>query len=262
MTRPSPVGHRGALLAVTLGNSTAAATLVTGDTIEAVRRTPVDRLDDLGPVLARACPDCGGEAVAIAVASVNPPALEHLERLLKEMLLPKPLVAGRDFPIPMKTDVLEPDRVGADRLLAALAAWRRAKGRCIVVDCGTAITVNSIRGDGVFLGGAILPGLALMARALAEGTALLPQVPAPETAPGVGRNTQEAMAAGILHGAAGAVANLVLVARNLIGRDAPVFLTGGDALRLAAFQPPDCRNVFPNLVLEGLAIATREWTPN
>jgi pantothenate kinase type III len=69
------------------------------------------------------------------------------------------------------------------------------------------------------------------------------------------------MAAGILHGAAGAVANLVLVARNLIGSGAPVFLTGGDAPRLATVLPPDCRNVFPTLVLEGLAIATREWTP-
>ena len=259
MTPLPDVTHRGAFLAAALGNTTAAATLVTGETLGAVRRAPVDRLEDLSPVLARACPDCGGEAVPIAVVSVNPPVLERFQKLVHGMLLPTPHVAGLDFPIPLKTNVAAPERVGADRLLAALAAWRCAGDACIVVDCGTAITVNSVRADGTFLGGAIFPGLALMARALAQGTALLPEFTVPETAPKIGKNTTEAMAAGILHGVTGAVANLIIVAGEVVGEDARVFLTGGDAPRLAAFLPLDCREVHPDLVLEGMAIAFREW---
>ena len=249
-----------ALVAVALGNSTAAATLVTDTALGQVTRVPVERLEDLTPVLARACPDCGGEATAIAVVSVNPPALARLLALAKEMHLAKPLVAGDDFPIPMQTDVDEPERVGADRLLAALAAYRRARSACLIVDCGTAITVNAVRAGGVFVGGTIFPGLAMMAKALARGTALLPETALPDRAPPVGKNTEQAIAAGLLHGAAGAVANLIIVASEVVGSEAAVFLTGGDAARLAEFLPPDCRDVTPDLVLEGLAIAYREWS--
>jgi type III pantothenate kinase len=255
-SKPEP-----ALVAVALGNSRAAATLVTGGAaLGKVTRAPIERLEDLTPVLARACPDCGGEATAVAIASVNPPALARLLAMAKEMHLAKPLVAGDDFPIPMRTDVDEPERVGTDRLLAALAAYRRNRSACIVVDCGTAITVNAVRAGGVFVGGAIFPGLAMMARSLARGTALLPEAVLPDRAPPVGKNTEQAIAAGILHGAAGAVANLVIVASEIVGSDAAVFLTGGDAARLAEFLPPDCRDVSPDLVLEGLAIAYREWS--
>jgi len=247
-----------AVLAITLGNSSAAAALAQDDALGQIRRAGIERLDDLGGVLARACPDCGGEATPIAVASVNPPALKRLERLLADMSLPAPLVARRDFPIPIRTEVDVPERVGVDRLLGALAAYRRLGGACVVVDFGTAITVNSVRADGVFLGGAILPGLGLAARALAEGTALLPEIPLPGKANPVGRNTEEAIAAGVIHGAAGAAANLIRGARQVIGAEARVILTGGDAVRVVDHLPPDCRQVLPDLVLEGLVIAYRE----
>ncbi|MBM4018957.1 MAG: type III pantothenate kinase [Planctomycetes bacterium] len=247
-----------AFIAIALGNSRAAAARADSSALGPVRRAPADRLEDLRDVLARACPDCGGDPMPVVVASVNPPALARLERLLSEMSLPPPEVARRDFPIPIRTDVREPERVGTDRLLGALAAFRREGRACIVVDCGTGITVNSVSAGGVFLGGAILPGLAMMARALAGGTALLPEVALPEIAPGIGRTSEEAIAAGILHGTGGAVATLVLLAGKLLGGNAAVLLTGGDAPRLARFLPPDCGKVFPDLVLEGLAIAYRE----
>jgi type III pantothenate kinase len=245
-------------IAITLGNSRAAATLVSDGVIGRVRRAPIENLEELRDVLVRACADCGGEALPIAVASVNPPALERLRQLLADMSLALPEVAGKDFPVPLRTDVREPERMGVDRLLGALAAHRRAAKACIVVDFGTAITVNSVSRDGVFLGGAILPGLGMMAHALAGGTALLPEITVPESAAGIGKNTEEAIAAGILHGATGAVANLVIVAGMTLGEDAAVLLTGGDAERIAAFLPSDCQEVCPDLVLEGLVIAYHE----
>jgi type III pantothenate kinase len=247
-----------AAVAITLGNSRAAATILSDGVLGAVRRAPVENLAELRDVLVRACSDCGGAALPIVVASVNPPALERLRQLLTDMSLPLPEVAGKDFPVPLRTDVREPEQVGVDRLLSALAAYRRANGACVVVDFGTAITVNSVSREGVFLGGAILPGLGMMARALAGETALLPEITVPETADGIGKSTEEAIAAGLLHGTTGAVANLVIVAGMTVGEDAAVLLTGGDAERIAAYLPSDCQEVCPDLVLEGLAIAYHE----
>ena len=247
-----------AILAITLGNSTAAAVLATDSVLGPVRRVPVNQLQDLRDMLARTHRH-GGDPIPVAVASVNPPALERLLGLLADMGLPPAAVARTDFPVPLRTEVEAPERVGVDRLLGALAAHRRVGGACVAVDFGTAITVNSIRADGAFLGGAILPGLGMAARALSEGTALLPEIPPPAGAPAVGRSTQEAIAAGVIHGAAGAVANLISGARQVMGAEARVILTGGDAARLAEHLPPDCRELVPDLVLEGLVIAYREW---
>jgi len=247
-----------AYIAITLGNSRAAATLATNGVLGKVHRTPVESLGELRGVLVRPRADCGGEAPPIALASVNPPAQERLLRLLNESSLPLPETAGKDFPVPIRVDVREPERVGIDRLLGALAAYRRARGACIVVDFGTAVTVNSVDRDGVFLGGAIFPGLAMMARALAGGTALLPEITVSETASAIGKSTAEAIAAGILHGATGAVANLIVAAGGIVGENAAVLLTGGDAERIAPLLPPHCQEVVPDLVLEGLAIAYHE----
>jgi type III pantothenate kinase len=247
-----------AVVAITLGNSRAAAAIVTNGMLGAVRRAPVENLSELRDVLVRACADCGGEALPITVASVNPPALERLRQLLTDMSLPLPEMAGKDFPVPLRTDLSEPELAGADRLLGALAAYRRARRACVVVDLGTAITVNSVSREGVFLGGAILPGLGMMARALASETAILPEITVPETAASIGKNTEEAIAAGLLYGATGAVANLISAARETVGEDAAVMLTGGDAERIAPLLPPDCQEVLPDLVLEGLAIAYHE----
>jgi len=98
----------------------------------------------------------------------------------------------------------------------------------------------------------------MIARALAEGTALLPKVDLPTEAPLVGKNTREAIAAGLVHGVTGAVAALVEGARRTVGQEAAVLLTGGDAAFLAPHLPAAMREVVPNLVLEGLVIAYRD----
>jgi type III pantothenate kinase len=250
-------------VAVTLGNSSAALALAAegaaGTAVEHVRRVPVDRLEDLAAGLAQARARDDRPALPIIVASVNPGALERLRRLAAEAAAVSPLVAGTDFTIPIKTDVDDPERVGTDRLLEALAAYRRFSRACIVADFGTAITVNAIRPDGTFVGGAIFPGLAMMARALSEGTALLPTVAVPTTAPLLGRNTEQAIAAGILRGAAGAVTGLIAAARRVVGSDARVVLTGGAAPVIADLLPADCRVIIQNLVFEGLLVAYDRW---
>jgi type III pantothenate kinase len=151
--------------------------------------------------------------------------------------------------VPVVADVEQPQRVGIDRLLNAWAArhWRRAARPVIVVDSGTATTVDLITQDGVFRGGSILPGLRLSARALHEYTARLPLLDVDDAAAGwpsvPGRNTEAAIRAGLLVGQLGAVkelaARLTEAARIHYGDecDPELFVTGGGGRLLAQHLP-------------------------
>ncbi len=201
-------------------------------------------------------------SAVVLVASVHDAAAARLEAALAELsaarLRPLRQRRIRHLDLPLETEVAEPHMVGIDRLAAAAAAGvvRQADRAAIVVDCGTAATVDIVSQAGRFLGGAILPGPALWARALAEGTSRLPAVAALEQAlpPAMpGRSTQEAIAAGIGWGIRGAIARLVAEARHAVGGEADLFLTGGwrAAVRDAL---PDAIEM-PELVLAGIALA-------
>jgi len=240
------------LLALTLGNTSVAAAGAAADgALRDVRREPLKRLEALlGPRLEAA-------EGPVIVCSVSPPALARLRRTTEAAGRDPPLVAGEDFPIPIQTGVDEPDRVGTDRLLAALAAYRRAGGACIVVDAGTAVTVDAVDAGGTFLGGAIFPGPGLMARSLAEGTARLPAVEIQSAAAlerPIGKDTEAAIRSGVTRAVAAAVARLAVDMRDEIGNTVSVYVTGGYA------PPADDRRwmVLPDLVLEGLLLAWRE----
>lgn len=198
----------------------------------------------------------------LLVASVHDAAAVRLEAAIAEVSATRhrPLrqrrVGRADLPVEVLVD--EPHRVGIDRLAAAAAAALVAPaGRgAIVVDCGTATTVDMISPQGHFLGGAILPGPALLSRALAEGTSRLPEVAAldhdlPPAMPG--RSTQQAIAAGIGWGMRGAVARLVAEARASLGEGADVILTGGSS-GVVRDALPGARDM-PDLVLLGIAMA-------
>jgi len=201
-------------------------------------------------------------AAVVLVASVHDAAAARLEAAIAEVSATRhrPLrqrrVVHADLPLVVALD--EPHKVGIDRLAGAAAAKAITRpGRpVIVVDCGTAATVNLVSAAGEFLGGAILPGPALMARALAEGTSRLPQVAALEQAPPPpmpGRSTQDAIAAGIGWGIRGAVARVVAEARTAVGGDADVILTGGWRAAVRDALPGAAE--IPELVLAGIALA-------
>ena len=159
--------------------------------------------------------------------------------------------------LPMDTDIEAVDSVGTDRLLAALAVRSLEPTACpaIVIDSGTAVTVDVVNGQGAFAGGVIMPGSALIARALNDGTAQLPQivldkdnVPEP-----IGKNTQDAIAAGIYWGLVGSINELVKQQFLLLGQSAPVFISGGDSW-IAKHLEFECKSV-PNLCLLGISAA-------
>jgi type III pantothenate kinase len=205
-----------------------------------------------------------GPAV-ILVASVSEAAARRLEAAVAEISATRhrPIRQRRigHLDLALAVQLPEPGRVGIDRLAAAAAAgFLKPAGRpAVIVDCGTATTVDMIAADGSFLGGAILPGPLLMARALAEGTSRLPAVATlaaghPPAMPG--RSTEEAIAAGIGLGIRGAVSRLVAEAQASLGGGAVTLLTGGWA-PIVQDALPEALPV-PDLVLCGIALgATR-----
>lgn len=146
-----------------------------------------------------------------------------------------------------------PERVGLDRLLNAVAAngVRNPHLPALVIDAGTAITVDWIDAGGSFRGGAIMPGLRLMAAALHQHTALLPLIDVFHDVPLPANNTVDAMRAGVLHAVLGGVERL---ASRMCDRKASWFLTGGDGPLLAPYLNPIAR-LWPEMTLEGIRLA-------
>lgn len=150
----------------------------------------------------------------------------------------------------------QPRRMGVDRWVAMLGAWLELQSACVVVDAGTAVTIDAIDGEGQHLGGMILPGEPLMREALSGNTSAIPAVKSPKADDCVGldmfgSNTRSAVGSGALNAVAGAVERAIRTLRSN-AYDATVVLTGGDASRiLAALDEEPLHR--PNLVLQGLA---------
>lgn len=143
----------------------------------------------------------------------------------------------------------EPSRLGSDRWAALIAAWRRVGQRCLVVNCGTATTVDALSERGEFIGGLILPGITLMRQSLSRGTAQLPDMQ------GQIRdfpcNTADAIHSGVLRATLGAIR---LQYELLAGGGVAVCVLGGGAAdQLQALLGMPLQRV-DNLVLEGLQV--------
>ncbi len=257
-------------LAIDIGNSAAKAATVEGETIFESGRldtsvaTGDDLLDGLR-VLAGAHDEAPAGVIAVSVVDRW---TERLELAAEALGLPLTVVAASHIPI--STALVRPDQTGPDRLLAAWAASRLHGSPVIVVDLGTATTVDAVDADGFFLGGAIAPGLGLAADALAEGTARLPRIELALPDSAIGTGTTAAIEAGVVIGHVGTVRELALRMHALIGRDDPstaptkVVVTGGHAAAPwaeAAWRtpagpglPPIADELDPDLVLRGLGL--------
>lgn len=167
------------------------------------------------------------------------------------------VLSHRDLPIAIEVDL--PDRVGLDRLAAAVAAnaIRDRRRPAIVIDAGSAVTVDLVTADGAFAGGAILPGFRMSAEALFGGADLLPLAllaPDADVPPVVGKNTEAAIRSGLFWGAVGAVREIVTRMSERLNPQPQVFVTGGD-LRQLAEQLGQGATFVPNLVLCGIALS-------
>ncbi len=191
-----------------------------------------------------------GAALCSVVPGTTPLARRLVERSwrLKVLELNSQTVCGVGINYP------KPETIGPDRLANAAAAKHRFGAPVVVVDLGTAVTFDVVDRRGDYVGGIIAPGLAAMTDYLHEKTALLPRIKIREVAAVVGKNTEQAMLVGAVHGYRGLIRELVIeLKRELKSPRLPVVATGGCA-KLIAAKLPEITAVDPLLTLEGLRL--------
>ncbi len=197
------------------------------------------------------------ECVLVA-GSVKPEWTGLVRDVVKEELGQKLLVIGQDVPLPMETAVDDALQVGTDRLCSAAAAYAVVEGAVVVADFGTAVTIDLVDEDGVFVGGTIAPGLDLSLAAMNTGTARLPEVDMQKPKEVYGTNTEEAMRAGVYWSAVGLLETLCRKYAEQIGSWPQVILTGGAAKVIK----DDCEFVdswVSDLALRGIIIAYKKY---
>ena len=249
------------VLACDVGNSRIALGCVKDERVWAARRLEAPDAPQLREALADLL---ASEPTPrrIVASSVAPRHLEMLESAAAG-LDQHVLLVGRDVPPPLPTDLPHPERIGTDRLCAAAMAHHRLAAACVVADLGTAITVDCVNDEGVFLGGAILPGLRTSARALARETAFLPEVRPVRPDWVFGKDTRQAIAGGLVFGTRGALRELTEAYATELGKWPPLILTGGDA-ELVGGGWELVHAIVPDLTLMGIALAyhrSRAQTP-
>ena len=250
------------LLAIDAGNTNLVFALVDGGEIKARWRIATDprRTADEYAVWLHQLLELEGlsksDVDAVIVATVVPRALHNLEVLAEKYFHVTPLVAGQGAAAwPLELDVDEPQNVGADRALNAIAAHAKYPGNLIVIDFGTATTFDLVGPSGAYRGGIIAPGINLSLDALVNAAAKLPRIAieAPEDMSVVGRTTQSQMLIGIYWGYVAMIEGLTERMRREIDGPETVIATGG----LAALFDKHTQvfdAIEPDLTIQGLSL--------
>jgi type III pantothenate kinase len=257
------------LLAVDIGNTNVTLGLFRNGALAATRRatthprSSADELEHLVDALLRLDDASFADVSAISACSVVPALTAGLEAVAARR--ERPLLVAAAGTVPLAIRVERPAEVGADRLVNALAAARIHGTPAIVVDFGTATTLDCVAADGAYVGGAIAPGLELGLEALAARTAKLPRIElkAPDRA--IGRDTVSAMQSGTIFGYQALAAGLIVRVRRELAesagvdqRDVRVILTGGLSAAPWARAIEGVDAIDPDLTLKGLAILHAE----
>ena len=257
------------LLAIDIGNTNVTVGLFRAGKLLATRRAAsnaratADELELLLDGLLRLDGIALADLDAIALASVVPALTGAVETIAERRARPLLVAVAGTVPLAIRVD--RPGEVGADRLVNALAAARLHGTPAVVVDFGTATTLDCIAADGAYVGGAIAPGLELGLEALAARTAKLPRIElrAPDRA--IGRDTVSAMQAGTIFGYQALATGLLARVRGELADangvdpgEVKAILTGGLSAAPWARALAGIDVIDPDLTLKGLAILHAE----
>ena len=157
------------LLALSVGNSRLAVGVFVAGELRQVRRAPLAERGKCAEAVAECWALIGpADGHAVAGASVNPPINSVVEQIVSDSAGGQAVQwVGREIDVPIDVKTREPARTGIDRILNVAAAYEQIGAACVVVDAGTAVTVDCCNDQGAFIGGAIAPGLQMMLDALA-----------------------------------------------------------------------------------------------
>jgi type III pantothenate kinase len=258
------------VVAIDAGNSAVKLALIHGERVDSIRRIPAGddgaRMGLARDVAALLLTEGqAGIGEGICLVSVVPAWTEAVTELA--LALGASLLVADHRLIPLEVRLAQPEQVGPDRLINAYAVERLYGAPAIVVDLGTATTVDAVDARGAFAGGAIAPGIELGLRGLASHAALLLRVAPDVPATAIGTDTEGAIQSGVVLGHVGTVRELVTrIARELVSSGSPrpkVVVTGGFSaapvakLLLEDGGPglaPIADTLDPDLTLRGLAL--------
>lgn len=245
------------LLAIDIGNTTVHVGGFDRDKLAFSFRfasTHTRTVDEAALLLKQVIADAGMSAAQLdgaIVCSVVPVLTPVVSAAVEQICGKTPLQVSHHSKLHVRIDVHAPEQVGADRIANAEGFWVGRKCAGVVVDFGTATTFDVISADGAYLGGAIAPGIETSAERLSLKGAQLFKVALSEPASPIGKNTEEALRAGLYYGAIGAVDETVHRIVAVMGGTPKVIATGGLA-PLIAGGSKTIQSVDPNLTLRGL----------
>lgn len=253
--------HRGMdinLIALNLGNSRLAIGVFHAGELVHTQRLGMDQQSEWVPAIRQAWAKIAPlPNASVTGASVNPPLEAAIEKVVHEVCDRQVQWAGRQIDLPIDVLTEPPQQTGVDRVLNVAAAFEQLQKACIVVDAGTAITLNCCNEAGDFVGGAIAPGIGLMLDALHEKTAGLPKIAFEVPTEVFGRSTAEAMRRGVYDAIRGLVKEFAEGYATRLGEWPEIIATGGDAQKLFADWEL-IHAISPDLTLYGVALAYTE----
>lgn len=241
------------LLAIDIGNTNIHCGFFKGGSMGNVFKIPTDKKAFLRSKLK----PYAGKIERAIIVSVVPATLRYIEKDLRGILKCPILVVGRNVDSGVKNRYKKKKQVGQDRLVNARAAFEFYNQGVIVVDFGTAITIDAVSQKKEYLGGIIAPGVEISINALSERAALLPRIILRKPGAVLGKETRESMISGAIYGFSSLCDGIVVRLKKKYCKGCKVIATGG----MSRLIGPYCKTVNKidqNLTLKGLNLIGAE----
>ena len=247
------------LLAIDIGNTNIVIGCIQNDEILFQARIATDRIktsDQYGVEIKTMLEAFGVQREDVTdciISSVVPPVFNSVRTGVVKVIGKQPMVVGPGLKTGLNIHVDVPSQVGSDRIVIAVAALAEYKAPLILMDLGTATTIEVVEKDNTYIGGVIFPGVKLSLDALTSRAAQLPGISLDKPKRVVGKNTVDCMRSGMMYGTAAMIDGLVERMEQELGYQATLVATGG----MAQFSTPLCKREIvleKDLLLKGLNI--------
>ncbi len=244
------------LLAIDIGNTNITIGVFKGDVIDnrfRMRTKTEKTSDEYGLFIVTLLREKGvnpKEIKAVIISSVVPDIMYSFVSGINKYLDKEPMIVGPGIKTGISIHTDNPSEVGADRIVDAVGAYNDYEGNLIVMDFGTATTIDLITDKGVFEAAITVPGIKISADALWKKAAKLPEIEIKKPKSILGKNTVQSMQAGLVYGYIGQIEYIIKKIKNEYGKEATVIATGG----LGRIVVESIENVIydPDLTLKGL----------
>lgn len=247
------------LLAIDIGNTNIVIGCIKDDEIVFKARIATDRTrtsDQYGVEIKNMLEAFGVSREEIddcIIASVVPPVFNSVQTGVLKVIGKQPMVVGPGLKTGLNIHVDIPSQVGSDLIVAAVAALAEYPAPLVLIDLGTATTIEVIEPENVFIGGLIFPGVMVSLDSLSSHAAQLPGISLDKPKCVVGKNTVDCMRSGMMYGTAAMLDGLIDRIAEELGHESTIIATGG----LAQFVIPLCKHQIileKELLLKGLNI--------